>query len=266
MSVRSIVQRLRQPAYTGANRCLPCTVVNLVVVAGGAVLAGLLAPVAGAVVAVLGVGAVWLRGYVVPGTPTLTRRYLPEPVLALFGKSPAPGEPPEGDPTEKLAALGVVAGEEPALTRGFRAEWADRAADIAVDDAALRTTAGEVLSADPDAVALTHPEEGGVALEVDGSWVGGWPSRTALAADLATERTLAGDAWAGLDRLERVDLAARIRGLADRCPACGTGTTVSEDTVTSCCGSAEVVAVSCPGCEARLAEFDPSPQAFAPGR
>jgi hypothetical protein len=152
------------------------------------------------------------------------------------------------------------------LTRGFRAEWTDRAADIAGDDTALRAAAGEVLSADPDAVALAHPEEGGVALELDGSWVGGWPSRTALAADLATEQTLAGDAWAGLDRLERADLAARVRGLADRCPVCGSPTAVSEDTVASCCGSAEVVAVTCPGCEARLAEFDPSPRAFAPGR
>jgi len=261
--LRSPVDRLRQPAYTGADRCLPCTAVNLLFVAAGALAVGLVAPLAGGAVAVLGVGAVWLRGYVVPGTPTLTRRYLPERVLALFGKSPA--APPEGDPTERLAALGAVSGGEPTLADGFRAAWSDRAAAVADGDA-LRAAAGEVLSVDPGAVSVTRPQEGGVALEVDGRWVGGWPSRTALAADLATELTLAGTGWEALDRVERADLAARLRGLAEHCPVCGTATSVSEDTVTSCCGSAAVVAVSCPGCEARLAEFDPSPRAFAAGR
>lgn len=264
--VTSPFDALRQSAYTGQNRCLPCTVLNLLVVAIGSVLIGLIVPSAGPVVAIFGVGAVWLRGYLVPGTPMLTKRYLPRRVLAWFGKAPGAATPPEGDPLEQLRALGVLAADEATLASAFQARWQATAADLAGDPAALRSAAAEVLSVDPDAVAVTRPEAGGVVLTVDGSWVGGWPSRAALAADMATELTLAGPGWAGLERVERADLAARIRGLCDRCPACDAPTDASEDTVTSCCGSADVVAVECRDCGARLAEFDPSPSAFAPGR
>jgi hypothetical protein len=187
-------------------------------------------------------------------------------VLAWFGKAPGAATPPEGDPLEQLRALGVLDADEPTLAPGFRSRWGATAADLARDPDALRSAAAEVLSVDSGTVAVTRPEDGGVTLTVDGSWVGGWPSRVALAADMATELTLAGPGWNGLERVERADLAARIRGLCDRCPACGAPTDAADDTVTSCCGSADVVAVECRDCGARLAEFDPSPSAFAPGR
>lgn len=86
--IRSLSETLRQPEYTGDNRCLPCTIVNLLIAAVlGALLsrrskpAGVLA-VAGSLV------SIYLRGYLVPGTPQLTKRYLPPEVLRWFGKSP----------------------------------------------------------------------------------------------------------------------------------------------------------------------------------
>jgi hypothetical protein len=226
-------------------------------------------------VACVGLAAVWLRGYVVPGTPALTRRYLPERVLAVFGKATprrggfevSNGEVPETDhPTEVLAALGVLAdGGEPSLSRSFVASWSEAAGRLAGGDESIREGAGEVLSVVPDRVGVTPGDAGGVTLTLDGEWVGDWPSRTALVADLAAELVLDGGAWSALGRAERADLTARIRGLATECPVCGGEAVVSDDTVQSCCESVDVVAVTCRGCGDRLAEFERSPTPFAPG-
>lgn len=264
MSIRSFVRRARDPVYTGPNRCWPCTVANVVLVTLGAVTVGVARPVAGVAVAALGLATVWLRGYVVPGTPTLTRRYLPASVRAWFGKAATGSPPAAGDPTDRLTALGVLEADDRELTPAFRDPWTDTAGALAGDDWAVRQAAGEVLSVPPGDIAVEDDADG-VTLSVAGAWVGQWPSRTAVVADLATELTLSGSGWDGIDRPERADLAARIRAVAENCPVCDGRTRVSEDTVASCCGPTEVVAVTCPNCSSRLAEFDPSPAAFAPG-
>jgi hypothetical protein len=274
---RTLVDRLRNPAYTGRNRCYPCTALNVALVGTAAALAGTVAVPAGVAVACVGLAAVWLRGYVVPGTPRLTQQYLPDRLLALFGKQPSrrggfevsDGATPGGDdPTEVLATLGVLAdadADDPALSAGFVASWSTAAGRFAGGDGVTREAAAEVLSVAPDRVGVTSGETGGTVLTLDGEWVGNWPSRTALVADLAAELTLAGDAWAALDRAQRADLTARVRGLAAECPVCGGKTAVSDDTVESCCRSVAVVAVTCQGCGDRLAEFERSPAPFSPG-
>ncbi|EMA39472.1 hypothetical protein [Halobiforma nitratireducens] len=86
----SLLERVRNPEYTGDNRCLPCTAVNVVI----ALVASALLAIASRGVAVVAFGgsllAIYLRGYLVPGTPTLTKRYFPDRVLALFDKEPHP--------------------------------------------------------------------------------------------------------------------------------------------------------------------------------
>lgn len=103
----NLTDKLRRPEYTGENRCLPCTVINLAIAVAAAVLTGVLFAglgvstagrvVAGGLVLIGSVAAVYLRGYLVPGTPTLTKRYLPRPVLRLFGKAPEPDRTDAGD-------------------------------------------------------------------------------------------------------------------------------------------------------------------------
>lgn len=83
------LERIRQPQYTGENRCLPCTGVNLVI---AVVLAGIVAvvsPPLAVAVFLVSIGAIYVRGYLVPGTPSLTKRYVPDWVLAKFDKGPA---------------------------------------------------------------------------------------------------------------------------------------------------------------------------------
>jgi len=91
-----IVERVRQPEYTGRNRCMPCTAVNLVLVAflagGGAVAVSVLsrpvAPLVGLVLFGLFAATIYLRGYLVPGTPRLTKIYFSDRVLRWFEKEP----------------------------------------------------------------------------------------------------------------------------------------------------------------------------------
>ena len=113
MSFSDRVHRLRQPEYTGENRCTPCTVVNIAI---AVVVSGLVAtvfPPAAVAVFVASVVAIYLRGYLVPGTPTLTKRYLPDSVLKLFDKYDPP-EPPALDDDADIEAflLDVEAVEE----------------------------------------------------------------------------------------------------------------------------------------------------------
>ena len=80
---------LKQEEYTGENRCLPCTAVNALVAVVAAAVAGRRSRRAGVGVLVASALAIYHRGYLIPGTPELTKRYLPDAVLRLFGKEPA---------------------------------------------------------------------------------------------------------------------------------------------------------------------------------
>ncbi|WP_293032421.1 hypothetical protein [Natronococcus sp.] len=86
----TIVDRLRQPEYTGENRCTPCTILNLAIAGAIGTAVARRSRIAGAAVVGASTAAIYLRGYLVPGTPELTKRYLPERVLRLFGKESEP--------------------------------------------------------------------------------------------------------------------------------------------------------------------------------
>lgn len=86
----NIIDGLHQPAYTGKNRCEPCTVLNLVIAALLGSFIARKSNIGGLIAVLVSVGLIYLRGHLVPGTPTLTKQYLPPTVLRWFGKEPAP--------------------------------------------------------------------------------------------------------------------------------------------------------------------------------
>ena len=260
---RSLYDRLRDPAYTGRNRCAACTAVNAVLAVVAAGLVAVVSPPLGGAAFAVAVVVVALRGYLVPGTPSLTRRYLPDRVHALFEA----GDVPTEDPAATLVALGVVDDPvDPSLTPWFRRRHAAALSERR-SDAALARYVGAALSVDPDAVAFeAAPDGDGVVVTVDGDWVGAWPSRAALVADAATDAVLsARPAWDEFDHVVRADLAGRVRGFVDECPACGGAVVDSAGTVDSCCRSVQVLARSCGACDARLVELERDREAFAPG-
>lgn len=98
--LRSAVETVSIPEYTGENRCLPCTIVNVV---GVAIVAGLLfrrRRSLGLLAALAGGTAIWLRGYALPGTPLFAPRIV-EPLPIDIGPD-HPGDLGSGS----LAAAG----------------------------------------------------------------------------------------------------------------------------------------------------------------
>ncbi|WP_200532054.1 hypothetical protein [Halorubrum sp. LN27] len=196
------LDRLRRPEYTGENRCLPCTVVNVAIAAAGSAAVGALVAVElGALVFVAALAAVWLRGYLVPGTPELTKRHLPERVLRLFGKGRDTGPPPVIDAESYLLSADVVVetadGSDLAFAPAFESAWRTHlaalrdAADAGFGDAGFGDAGG---TADAD-----RDDDSPAGLAPDGT-------RPAAPADVAALARLT-----GLDE-EGDDLSLRWRG------------------------------------------------------
>lgn len=277
------LDRLRRPEYTGENRCLPCTAVNVVIAVSAALVVGTwgtlaVGPVAAAAGAgtllLTGLAAVWLRGYLVPGTPTLTKRYLPERVLAAFGKADDevlvhPGDrggDPDFDVEGRLldsGALEPCRGDDYCLTDGFRESW--HAGMDAIGDGGWDGPLSD-LGIVEAGVSVELREHAHAAVAVaDGGRVGMWESRPAAVADLAAADLLADRVsdWGALAPDERVRLTGGLRVFLETCPDCGGRLAFDTETRESCCTSHEVAAVSCEACGARLFESPVDTDALA---
>jgi hypothetical protein len=259
MSTRdeSFLDRFRQPEYTGENRCMPCTATNTVIAVVLSVGVGVLFPPAGIALFAVSLAAIWLRGYLVPGTPELTKRYFPDWLLDLFGKAPEPGpEIAETDlnPEETLLELGAIEPHEEDLraTPEFAERWD---AEIETVRADTETHVADLLGLDGESVSLEERENAYV-IEEDDMEVARWPSRAALLADLAAIPVLqerAGD-WEELGRAEQGQLLAGLRVFLDSCPDCDGRLSFGQETVESCCRTAEVITYDCDDCGARVME------------
>jgi len=262
----SLLDRYRRPEYTGRNRCLPCTVANgvLAVVVGNATFALLIGldrpPTVAATVALAVIGAagvqIWLRGYLVPGTPVLTKRYFPPWLLRAFEKDPFVidgGRSETGfDIEDHLVETNAVQCSDDEtgleLDSEFRTAWRTAIEDLSD----VETTVGDVF--DVDGVVRLEQTDRDVRIALNGRPFGRWVSRAALLADLGAGRVLADryDGWAELETTERGQVLAQLRRYIDACPACA-GETVSRlDSATSCCREYEVATVSCSDCGTRL--------------
>ena len=271
--VRDVVAGLKDPAYTGANRCLPCTAVNLFlafVLALGVELAAILAG-RGAVgliaaEAAFGVAAavIYFRGYLVPGMPVLTRRYLPERLLAAFGKAGPTDGFGGGEFDEDLDVEAVLLeagalteradGEDLRLTDEFRRAWRKRIAAVRDADAS-REALFDVLDVASGEIGF---EEYGDAFPVfrDDRRVGRWESRPAFVADVAAAGVLRDrvDGWAAASVSQRGQLLNGLRLFLTTCPGCDGDLALRADTVESCCSTYDVAAVTCESCDARVFE------------
>ncbi len=273
-ATRGVLARVKQPEYTGENRCMPCTVVNLaiaavgtaLVVAGAATTASLpVAAGAGAAVFGLSVALIYLRGYLVPGTPELTKRYFPPWLLELFGKGPAQApEPPDGetiDPEEVLTAVGALEEcddrDDLCLTADFRTAWYEAIDRVDAADQG-RDRLLDLLDLDEAEVEIVEYQDAFKA-KIDGQVVGTWESEAAMLADLGAANALADRhaAWKSLSVADRGRLLNGLRLFIDECPSCGGTPEFGTDTVESCCSTHEVAAVSCNDCGERLFESQP---------
>lgn len=274
------LERFRRPEYTGENRCTPCTIVNLVLggilatvvgVSAGSLTTVLTGTVAGLVAFGLAVASIALRGYLVPGTPWITKTYFPDRVLRWFEKEP-PGatntqyqasgtESEAGEETQVeliLAEAGAVTDceevDDLCLTDEFRTAWRKRIDELRDTD----TARGELATVlDVPAGSLVIEEHGSAFVaHVEGQPAGQWESEAAFLADVAAARELRSRyaPWSEMGVQERSTILDGLRLFLEECPACGGEVELGEDVVESCCRSMDVVAVTCQECGSRLFE------------
>lgn len=267
----SILSGLRRPEYTGENRCTPCTVVNVAIAlalgAGFWFVAPWLAPVALG----LSLAAIYLRGYLVPGTPTLTERYFPDRVLRWFDEAPGEADTPlvgagadgEFDPEPILLDADVLEvtadGNDLRLTDEFRSAWRKRIE--VVRESGYEPRIARLLGAggvtDPSTIEIRYDDRR-VAVLDDDATVGMWPSEAALVADVAAVPVLREriPGWDERDPPVRGRLLHSLRVFLEGCPICGGELSLAEETLESCCRSAEVVTLTCRSCDAPILEVE----------
>jgi hypothetical protein len=260
-----MLELFKQHEYTGENRCLPCTVVNLAIavalggaVSGATVATAVATPTravaAGAAVVCASAVVVYLRGYLVPGTPTLTRRYLPASVLRWFGKEPAGPAQFDGggstvDPEAVLTDVGALEQcadrDDLCLTGEFRTAWNDRIEAVRGADIDGETVARR-LGVPPEDCTIETPGDARI-LRRGSTFVGKWPSEAPLVADAAAAELLDArfDGWEDLSPASRGQLLNGLRLFVTDCPTGEGGVEIGEETVESCCSTTEVVAVTC---------------------
>jgi hypothetical protein len=279
-TLRSAVGRLRRDRYTGSNRCWPCTGLNLLILAALAAGAWLtLGAAVGVGTLVVGLAAVWLRGYLVPLTPRVT-----PPLLAALPTSwsphAAPPEP-EAGPRSRVPPADDGDGDSRAGDGPGRGVGADAAART-------ESTDGVDGHADADATLLGRLFEAGVLTEDDRgvglapSFAAAWRSRAAaarpvtpdgVATALVEELPWVADATAVVDEGHRwirldgqagaavaeswlslpaavADLTA-VRTLADR-------TSLTDRERTLAASSLRPFLEACPACGASLVTTDPT--------
>lgn len=244
------IEWLHQPEHTGEDRCLPCTVTNVAIAAVLSVAVGLVSIPAAAGTFVLSLVLVYYRGYLVPGTPTLTRRYFPKSVLRLYGKAVAPSAV---DPEPVLRDIGAIedCGDDLCLRPAFRERWRDNLEGLRAEG--IEGALADFLGVDGVDV---RGEDGACVVYGDGEAVLVRESRAALLADLAAlpEFRARYDGWDGLSSSEKSAYLGGLRVYLEDCPECGGRLALGSETVESCCGSESVAALECEGCGARLAE------------
>lgn len=285
--VPPLLDWIRQPEYTGENRCVPCTVVNVGIAVVASTLIAFVAIEFAVGVLVLSLLAIYFRGYLVPGTPTLTERFLPDRVLALFehDESPKPKssvtEPETWETIEKIeyerensvepeqflidvAAVrrcddggggGGGAVTDLRLTDEFLA-LVERRLEPYRDEPVDSADIANLFDTDPDDVTFQDREYPAIKV---GRRIRKWPADGALVADLAANEAFGEltDRWSDVPLEQRIDTLELVRSLRETCPICEGDVDVSADTVESCCRSYEVVTVGCVDCEERLVELDP---------
>jgi hypothetical protein len=262
------------------NRCIPCTVLNVFI---ASVIAGLLVGIGLFWIAITTFVAcivvIYLHGYLIPGTPTITERYFSKRVLRLFGKD-LPNEhthdlhettddtAEERESVEALVATGIVTrrGDEIDLSSDFRDAWHERIHAIRERERERDQDQEQDLNqeleprlADVQTIygADTITRHGPASFVVDKNKSVRWVSEAALVADVASATELENrlDAWKTFSKSRRDEILTGLRLFLRYCPACDGPLSVEEDRVDPCCQKAHIVVQSaCERCDVLIVE------------
>ena len=271
---------LRRPDYTGSNRCWPCTVVNVVLVASGTAAVAIAGwPGVGVGLGIAGLALVWLRGYVVPGTPRFAPRLvapIPGSDALFHGADDADAATPDGgtgslDPAEidgeelldRLVESGVleVDGDAIVPTAAYDERWQAEIDSLRDRDTEELAEIARELSPATTSQVRRDGDDEWVALAADDATVmqETWLRRPVAIAEIAGYR--ATEPFLD-DESVRLAAARTNRMFLDTCPDCGTE--LERGTDMSCCGGhtgpgdKPPETLECPACEGRLFTFGPA--------
>lgn len=263
VSPASFVSGLKQDAYTGENRCLPCTLVNVALALVISIAVAIFSPTLGIVLFAVSLATIYLRGYLIPGTPELTKQYFPNRFLQWFDKDAPQSQQAttEGslDFENRLLHEGILqpteGGMDIVLSSEFQTQWSQYL-DGYTDD--------------PDRDQLREALDGNIedgvfsgigdtlTLSQAGTLVGQWPSPAAVKADLAAAEVCSDwiSGWGDFYPIERATFLRTIRVANSDCPVCDGAVELQEDTRETCCNSYDIIVASCQTCESRIFEID----------
>lgn len=262
--LREVLEDLRQPEYTGENRCRLCTILNIIIAGTIASLAGVYLLEVGFVLFTIFVLLIYFRGYLIPYTPELTKRYFPDWVLQYFDHDPSAARdermqgPASLDPEIILRDAGAIemceTENDLCLSTDFKRDLYTTIGTLK-SEGTERSAIAPVLDVDPESLEFVEYGDAFAAF-VDNQKAGQWESRAAFLADTAAAQVLSEryPGWAQLPTPERGGVLGALRVFLTECPACGGPVSFGRDTVESCCRETEVIAVSCDSCGARLFE------------
>lgn len=262
---------LSDESHTGSNRCWPCTALNLGLV--GIIVLFFRArerSLASLLVAIGGVAAIYLRGYLVPYTPQFAPRivaaspvpdkWFHEDVSHEESESLADDVELDGETVlRELSSAGVIEAKEDRLflEESIDTAWFERMDELAA--LSLEEFSATLRESLPQ---ITHVEP---HVEADAEWVvlgtdpGKLLSRPVAVAELAAYDVIGEEID---DEQLRIASAEAFRMFLDSCPVCDTE--LVESSSVSCCGGHTGPrqnpdeTLVCPACEQRLYTFDTS--------
>lgn len=253
-----LLSRIKQPEYTGENRCLPCTAINIGIAATVSAIVAVIALPLGIGLFAVAMSVIGLRGYLIPGTPALTAKYLPDPVYRLFGhENSVTAEPIDLDIETTLKSVGVVTEcreiDDLCLTDQYGNTLDDEIRKLRSEPNQIERLSA-LLSVPAEEITFDDTDHGWF-VHIEDTQAGGWDSKAAFLGDLANQTLLSdrlGD-WNELLPRDRTRLLAALRSFIEECPDCGGDVVPDEDVVRSCCRENLVsVTTACVDCGATV--------------
>jgi hypothetical protein len=254
---------IRRPEYTGANRCMPCTITNLIIAVVISGFLGIYSLPVGVSLFVVFLGMIYLRGYLIPYTPVLTKQYFPESLLRFFDKQQTENLDSESglvDVENTLREMGIIepceSSDDICLNETFEQRWKHRMRNLQQDKSRKEAIASLLEVSEEKTSTRTFGSA--VVVHFENQQVGQWESEPALSADIAANEELSESysTWDAVDPINRGRILSSLRMFLEECPACGGPAKLQQETVESCCRSMEVAAVSCDNCDSRLFELE----------
>ncbi len=262
--VATLIARLKQPEYTGENRCVACTVLNTAIAVAGTIAIAIVSIPIAVGVFVVSIAVIGLRGYLIPGTPTLVT-YLPDWVHNQIGPGQHDHDRRQGssengsviDVESTLKQTGIIKEcddeDDLCLTDEFQSDWR-LAMDHFGSRPNQRARLAETLDIPPERISFEGTDSE-FLVYVEDVRAGRWVSEAAFIADLASEQVLSTglSQWSQFSDAERTELLVSLRTFLDRCPSCDGPVEANQSVRQSCCrGDIVAVTGSCGTCGATV--------------